>query len=311
MVVNIQKYLEAGHIDTFIRLTNCIFGYTEKEVPGFSLDFSRVEKADLLGVLLTYKILEYSTVHRCFSSPIHDIYQNNVLLSTIEKFGFGDLIKSLMSDKKVRTSSEYKKLKVKNESDCVIAPIALLRSEHSHSELVIKQQYEPIITAFYQNDSIVEMILEVFTEIMHNFWAHATEDKSIIAGYGNRNFFEIACVDNGIGIDGTIHNAFPDRVGEKALKYAMSRGVTSKKGSNHMGYGLWFINEIVSQAGGVAHIISNDYSLLNKNGRQSFQKFPRWKGSVVYVKMPLKTSVTIKDIERDHSELNDININFI
>ena len=311
MVVNIQKYLDVGHIDTFIRLTNCVFGYTDREVPGFSLDFSRVEKADLLGVLLTYKILEYSTVHRCFSSPIHDIYHNNVLLSTIEKFGFGDLIKSLMSDKKSRATSEYKKLKVKNDNDCVIAPIALLRSEHFHSELVIRQQYEPVITSFYNSESIVEMILEVFTEIMHNFWAHATEDKSIIAGYGNRNFFEIACVDNGIGIDGTIHSAFPGCIGEKALKYAMSRGVTSKKGTNHMGYGLWFINEIVSRAGGIVQIISNDCMFTNKSGRTVLQKCPKWKGSVVFVKLPLTMPVTIKDIEQGHRELNEININFI
>lgn len=312
MTVNIQKFLDVGHISSFIRLVNCVFGYSDKQLPGFHLDFSRVERADLLGVLLTYKVLEYSTVHRCFTAPSHNIYRNSIMMDTIEKFGFEDLIRSLMSDKSNRITKEYKNLQVKNENDCVIAPIALLRTEHYHSELVIKNKYEPIITGFYQNDDVVEMILEVFTEIMHNFWAHATVDeKSIITGYGNKSYFEIACVDNGLGIDGTIHSSFPKYSGGKALSHAMSRGVTSKNGSNHMGYGLWFINEIVSRTNGVLYIISNNAIFTNANGKHGVQDSPNWHGTIVYIKIPLACPVTIKDVEEDHGELNEININFI
>jgi hypothetical protein len=311
MIVNIQKFLDAGHISSFIRLINCVFEYEEKEIPAFHLDFSRVERADLLGVLLTYKVLEYSTVHRCFTAPSHNIYSNKILTNTINKFGFEDLIRLLMAVNDSMITKEYKNLEIKNENDCVIAPIALLRTEHYHSEIVIKNKYEPIITGFYQKDAVVEMILEVFTEIMHNFWAHATDEKSIIAGYGNRNFFEIACVDNGLGIDGTIHSSFPKYYGGKALLYAMSRGVTSKSGTNHMGYGLWFINEIVSRTKGTLQIISNKSVFCNSNGKYSVQISPNWHGTIVYVRIPLSHPVTIKDVEDNHSELNEININFI
>lgn len=311
MIVNIQKFLDAGHISSFIRLINCVFDYEGKEIPAFHLDFSRVERADLLGVLLTYKVLEYSAVHRCFTAPSHNIYGNQNLMNTIDKFGFEDLIKSLMSIKKNRITKEYKNLEIKNENDCVIAPIALLRTEHYHSELVIKNKYEPIITGFYQDDSVVEMILEVFTEIMHNFWAHATDERSIITGYGNKSFFEIACVDNGLGIDGTIHSSFPKYNGGKALSYAMSRGVTSKGGTNHMGYGLWFINEIVSRTKGTLQIISNNSTFCNNNGKSAVQDCPNWHGTIVYIKIPLTNPITIKDVEEKHYELNEINVNFI
>ena len=304
------KSIELNSITSFVRVFNFIFGLAGKEKPQYHLAFGKVERCDVTGVLLLYKMLEYSVTARCFSFPTHDIAYNDFLKGCISEYGFLELIKSLMNNPNDVDMRPYKKLKISSNDRVLIAPIALIRNDTFHSLDIIKRQYVPIISSFYEDETTQQMILGVFTEVMHNFWAHAIADnKSIIVGYGTKQFFEVVCCDNGAGIDGTMRDRFNSKDSKKLVKMAMNNGVTSKRNSSHMGYGLWFINEVVTKTHGALTIISNDVHFKNAYGRISISNCPYWKGCIVSVKLPLSHPVSIKDIKVNVSQ--EVLINFI
>lgn len=304
------KNIELNSITSFVRVFNFVFNLSGKEKPNCHLAFGKVERCDVTGVLLLYKLLEYTVTTRCFSSPTHDIAYNDFLKECISEYGFLDLIKSLMNNPNDVDLKPYKKLKISSGKKVLIAPIALIRNDTIHSLDIIKTQYVPIISDFYEDKTVQQMILGVFTEVMHNFWAHAIADnKSIIVGYGTKHFFEIVCCDNGAGIDGTMRERYNNKDSKVLVKRAMENGVTSKEKSSHMGYGLWFINEVVTKTRGLLTIISNDVLYRNDFGKISVMNTPSWKGCIVSVKLPLVNPVSIKDLEVKDSQ--EVNINFI
>lgn len=306
------KSLELNSITSFVRTFNFIFKLNGKEEPYFHFAFSKVERCDVTGVLLLYKILEYSVSNKCFRSPTHDIAYNDYLKACISEYGFLELIKSLMNNPYDVDLRPYKKLKISSDNKVLIAPIALIRDDTIHSLDIIKKQYIPIISGFYKDEKVQRMILGVFTEIMHNFWAHATIDnKSIIVAYGTKHYFEIVCCDNGAGIDGTMRVRYPKKDSKVLVKRAMDNGVTSKEKTSHMGYGLWYINEVVTGTNGSLTIMSNDVYYRNNNGKIHVLNAPFWKGCIVSVKLPLQHPITIRDIDLDISQVVNVKINFI
>ena len=282
------KSIELNSVTSFVRLFNFVFDLSGQEKPNYHLAFGKVERCDVTGVLLLYKLLEYTVTTRCFSSPTHDIAYNDLLKESISEYGFLDLIKSLMNNPNDVDLRPYKKLKISSGKKVLIAPIALIRNDTIHSLDIIKTQYVPIISDFYEDETVQQMILGVFTEVMHNFWAHAIADnKSIIVGYGTKHYFEIVCCDNGAGIDGTMRERYNNKDSKVLVKRAMENGVTSKENTSHMGYGLWFINEVVTKTRGSLTIISNDVLYRNDFGKISVTNTPSWKGCIVSVKLPL------------------------
>ena len=309
-VIQAPKNMEINSISSFIRVFNFIFDLAGKEKPNYFLSFSKVERCDVTGLLLLYKMLEYSVNKKCFHSPETDVVSQILIRDYITEYGFFELIKSLMNNPDAIDLRPYKKLRISSDEKVLIAPIALIRSDNLHATQIIKNHYGPKISSFYQDEGVQQMILSVYTEILHNFWAHATSDtKSIIVGYGTKNYFEIACCDNGYGIDGTMNARFPNKNPKFLVKKAMENGVTSKVNSNHMGYGLWYINEVVSKARGKLTIVSNNVMFRNEYGKVSVSDCPFWKGCIVSLKLPLSNPISIKDIKVDKS--NDVNINFI
>lgn len=309
-ILRAPRNLECNNLTSLLRVFNVIFSFAGKEKERFHLSFTNVDKCDVTGVLTVYKLLEFCVLNKCFSMPTHDIVYNEYLKSYIDKFGFAELIKSLMNSPDSIDLRPYKKLKVSSDSECLIAPIALIREDNQHSIDIIKRLYEPKITAFYDNTRIRQMILSVFTEVMHNFWSHATSDnKSVIVGYGTKHMFNIACCDNGIGIDGSMSSIYPNVAPARLMSLAMTNGITSKIGTSHMGYGLWYINEVVKRINGSLMIISNSTLYRNDYGKVFISSCPTWKGCVISIKLPLSKPITISDIEL--VKKNDININFI
>ena len=303
--IHLPKRLTNSFISSYIGKINVIFQYKNTGTKTIALDFGDVQEIDILGTLITYKVLEYCMINNCFANKIHNIFANDNLVKEIQRFGFDEFINSLT----VVEEKKYKKLKVELLNNCVVAPIALLRRDSAYSEEMIQKKYEPTISKYYaENEKKAGMILEVFTEIMHNFWSHASDNKSIIAGFGNKAFFEIACADNGLGIDGTMAFQYPNKTGLQRMKLAMKRGITSKTNTNHMGFGLWFINEIVNRTKGILTIISNGILFQNRFGSMVYSACPKWEGTIVYVKLPLEKPVTISEIEDTRTI---ININFI
>ena len=304
------KSIDLNNITSFIRVFNFIFNLTQKQRPDYPLSFGKVQKCDATGVLLLYKILEYSVINNCFRDPTHDINNNLYLKGCISEYGFSELVKALMKDPDDIDLKPYKNLKVLHDKKVLVAPIALIRRETYHSEEIIKNHYVPTISSFYTDEKIQNMILGVFTEIMHNFWAHATLDSnSIIFGYGTLNYFAIICCDNGKGIDGTMRERFRSMDSKKLVLQAMKDGITSKENTSHMGYGLWYVNEVISQIKGTLTIISNNILYTNSYGRQNIMNCPAWKGCVISLKMPLNAPVTICDIKQIQN--SNVKINFI
>ena len=310
IVVSAPKNIEINSATSFVRVFNFIFDLVGKEKWHYHLSFAKVERCDVTGVLLLYKILEFAVSSRCFHAPTHDIVYNDFLKACISEYGFSELIKSLMNTPDSIDLKPYKKLKVSSDKKVLIAPIALIRNDKSHSLDIIKNQYVPVISGFYAEEKIQQMILGVFTEIMHNFWSHATLDsKSIIVGYGTKQYFEVVCCDNGIGIDGTMRLRYNSKDSKRLVCKAMENGVTSKVNTSHMGYGLWFINEVVSRSKGTLTIITNNTLYQNNRGRKTIQDCPLWKGCVVSVKLPLDFPVSISDISTRPNQ--EVKINFI
>lgn len=303
----VPKFVTVGFLSTVVGNFNRAFLYKGLQHNYFKLDFSSVCKVDVLGILLIYKFLEYIIVSKSFRGQEHNIYENKYLLDRISEYGFEDLIRSLTN---VVEDKEYKKLRIAEGNNCLIAPIALIRSNHDFSEDILKNQYEPQVKAYYSsNHKASDMILQVFTEILHNFWAHATDDRSVIVGYGTKDVFEIACIDNGLGIDGTMRTIYSSMSPQDAVLSAMQKGRTSKQGTNHMGYGLWFINQIITRVNGNMSVVSNNVYYENKNGYVKNYISTRWNGTIVYLRIPLKEPVTIADIE-DAAQFNELKINF-
>ena len=305
------KSIEVNNITSFVRVFNFVFGLAGKEKPSFHLAFSKVDRCDVTGVLLLYKLLEYSVSKQCFRSPTHDIAYNEYLKACISEYGFMELIKSLMNNPNDVDLRPYKKLKISSDNKVLIAPIALIRNDTIHSLDIIKNQYVPIISGFYDDERVEQMILGVFTEVMHNFWAHAiSDDKSIIVGFGTKQLFTIVCCDNGAGIDGTMRDRYINKDSKALVKRAMDNGVTSKENTSHMGYGLWYINEVVTKTRGSLTIVSNDVLYRNDFGKISVSNGPFWKGCIISIKLPLARPVTIKDIDTGVSQ-QEVKVNFI
>ena len=90
----------------------------------------------------------------------------------------------------------------------------------------------------------------------------------------------------------------------------LERGVTSKdfEGSNHLGYGLFYVNEVVSRLNGQMSIYTDDMMLQNQHGKLSITQISRWEGTLISINIPLLQAITIDDIEPQYD--NNIKINF-
>ena len=95
---------------------------------------------------------------------------------------------------------------------------------------------------------------------------------------------------------------------ESLFPKVLERGVTSKEKSNHLGYGLYYVNEVVNRLKGQMSVFTDNMILQNDHGRIYISKIAHWQGTLINVNIPLKQSVTIDDIESQID--NNIKINF-
>lgn len=90
------------------------------------------------------------------------------------------------------------------------------------------------------------------------------------------------------------------------------KGITSKKGTDHMGFGLWLISEFVRIAKGEIHIYSEGAYYVNQCGKIKKGTCGFWQGTIIYVSLPLNKANEIK-IWQDGiaEEYQDIKINCV
>ncbi|MDD2577073.1 MAG: ATP-binding protein [Bacteroidales bacterium] len=301
------KNITRQNILEFIRKFNLFFKYKNIRKENCYVFFNNVEKVDLLGILLTYKFLEYSVKNNCFSRPILDKFPEK-FIERIKFYGFENFMTELMS-KKVEAKKLYNKLKIEFNDDFFIAPIAIKKDE-DYKEQDLISKYLPNIQSYYENEKTSTMIFQIFSEIISNFRAHAVEDtQSIIVVHGNREKIEMVCADNGYGIIETLKYLYKNNSDEKILAKAMIKNVTSKPKTDHMGYGLWLMNEVTKKTNGIFECYSNSSFYRNINGKISCKRGCFWQGTIVYIELPLCNPITISDLETISD--SKIKINFI
>lgn len=304
VIINIPKNLSKNNIASYIGKLNFFFDLPNTHKENYYVVFDKVEEVDLLGVLLTYKFLEFSVRNNCFKDP--SLMLNDVMNKQIKRFGFDSLITDFIRGNE--TKKEYEKLKVEIKDDFLIAPIALIRSDVYNKDAT-KNKYLPVIANYYGDCTTCEMIFQVFSEILHNFWSHAVNDTlSIIVVHGNKSKIQISCADTGSGIKETLKQKYKNKSDEYIIGKSVERGVTSKPNSNHMGFGLWYVNEIVTRTNGKFEIFSQNGYYRNLGGKAHTSKSCFWKGTIVNIELPLKNPVTIANIEPQNN--SHLKINF-
>jgi hypothetical protein len=131
---------------------------------------------------------------------------------------------------------------------------------------------------------------------------------SIIVVHGNKSKIQISCADTGNGIVETLRSSFGSSSDEYILQKSTQKGITSKPNTNHMGYGLWYINEIVTKTKGKLEMFSQKGYYKNSAGKVQSVGSCFWKGSIINIELPLAQPITIADIETRSK--NGLKINF-
>ena len=85
IVIYAPKCIDLNNSTSFIRVFNFIFGLSGKQKPHYHFAIQKVERCDVTGVLLVYKVLEFSVSNKCFSAPTHDIVYNYYLKECVSR----------------------------------------------------------------------------------------------------------------------------------------------------------------------------------------------------------------------------------
>ncbi|HLO69781.1 MAG TPA: ATP-binding protein [Flavipsychrobacter sp.] len=284
----------------------------ERAVPNVIMDYSKIKEISIIGLLLLYKFIDYTYQNYCFKNP--DMLVGDVIEDAWEKYEFEDLINRYILNKDI-TEQAYKKFKVKVDENFIIAPQPLLRSTQYSSES-LKNEFLPKLHKYYNNnEKIVQMLFTCLSEVLLNFWEHAVDDnRSIVVADGTKTKIEIACADTGSGLISSLKGnpKYEKLPHEYILSKAFERGVTSKEKTHHMGYGLWIINEIVNRSKGKFHVYTEGFYYKNEYGKVKKGKCAYWKGTIIYIYLPLTKPTTFSDILKTTSpNLSSIKVNFL
>lgn len=287
---SVPKQLNVSGALQFLRMAEDIFYIKGYRIPDVKLSLDMVNEIDIFGQLLIYKYVEFTTKNDCFFSPY--LITNPYVKEKLRESGFQNLLNAFINSKDI----DYRKLDYQENGDSFFfAPIVLSRD----SNISEKDRMTPKIENFFKNDpKIVSMAMTVIGEISLNFKEHAVMDtQSVMVVSGNRRKIEISCADTGVGIVSSLTNIYPNiKKKEKLIEKATKKGVTSKTASNHMGFGLWIVNQLATLTNGLFYIFSEGAYFFNKHGKITSGQCSFWKGTIVYVNLPLSHPYTLKDI---------------
>nr|WP_315419954.1 ATP-binding protein [uncultured Pedobacter sp.] len=308
------KYFNHNYIEDFLETSSSIFSMRNKLVPNVNMRLAHIQEITIVGLLLIYKFIDFTYQNNCFRKP--NLITGKIIEEAWKKYEFETLINKYISNKDV-TEQAYKDFKIQVQENFIIAPQPLLRSSNFSRES-LKNNFLPKLNQYYKDDEkTVLMLFNCLSEVLLNFWEHAIEDnRSILIADGNLQKIEIACADNGTGVISSLKQnpRFSGLRDDRLLQKSVERGVTSKEKTNHMGYGLWIINEIVNQIQGKFYIYSEGYYLKNDYGKTKTGKCAYWKGTIVYLHLPLGNPVSISDLYNNDNQLQslkELKINFI
>lgn len=295
-------------IRAFLDTMAPIFQMKEKRIGHVKLVVRDIKRMDIVGVLLIYKVVEFSARMDCFDSP--KLLTDHKFVAELQKRGFYELIASFVDG----LPPKFESLKYQFYDNVFIAPIKLNAISESEAE----SDYIPRIQAFYEDKETCSVVLTVLAEIVSNFHEHA-QDKtdSILVARGDADKFEVVCADTGIGVISTMASSllFKDkRPMQKfdVLEIATEKGVTSKQDSDHMGFGLWLIQEYVLKSKGDMQLYSEGAYYVNQCGKIKKGTCGFWQGTIIYVSLPLNNIGELQMWQAEQAALyEDIKINCV
>lgn len=289
-VIYFPKRLARNYISELIRKTNFIYSLEGKRKPNVYFVVREITEMDLLGVLVVYKILEYSYKQGCFNSPtFHRVGES--FNKYVKRFGFGSLIAECFKD----TEKAYNSLKTDTIEGFLVAPMAL-NNDAVETEKLVNDTMQKIEQYLEDKDlpntsDTCIMVSVVLSELFGNFYAHANDKtNSIIVVRGNNQHIQISCADTGLGIIDTLKTVdhYKTKDEEYVLRQAIKKGVTSKPGTFHMGQGLWLIDDIVSRNNGQLFIYTQSVNYINSHKKKNICSVPRWNGTIIDIILDIK-----------------------
>lgn len=301
--MKLPKRLVVNSIKDTIKKVNFVFDLEKKRAPGFFLSLEDVEKVDILGILIFYKFIEFSVEKSCFENPKTNYNDTSLKIRDYAKqYGFDEYITSYI--KKKDLDKALKKLEIETGDGFLIAPQVLVRG-NVQTKKNFDVDFMRELIKFYGVDlkQFIQAILQCAVEISSNFYNHAKKDtQSIILARGSAGYVEIACADTGDGLLETLRELekYKNIEDKKLIKKAFDKNITSKPGTTHMGYGLWFLKEIVKRFDGYFEVYSSNINYSSKFGKERVVKSPYWKGTIVYLKISVKDGIEIADIIRNN-----------
>ncbi len=314
MTVAPPSFFGSTKVTEFLRKADFIFGCEQQKMPDFVLDLSGVRKVSLIGQLLIYKFINYTASHQCFYKP-------SILWSTKENIerefassGMLEIINSHINNPKDarRILRSYRRLRVDTSSTFIFAPTRLLRREEGQRES-LERGFLGQVMGFYADDKKVNVISTCLSELLSNFWSHATEETAtVMVARGGVNDIEICFADNGQGIVNTLRGAkesFVKLPHDVVLARSLIKGVTSKEQTNHMGYGLYFVKKLSQMNNGTLSIYSNGAYVNVSSKKQEHGKCGNWKGTILQLHVDLRKPKTVKDIE-DLTYYDEVRVNW-
>lgn len=173
---------------------------------------------------------------------------NKNFLYEMQRLGFWELLNSFF----LNLPGNYASLKYQLFENVFIAPIRL--NEMSLDE--VPNNYIPDIQDYYHDTETCSVVFSVLAEIVSNFKEHSNDETdTVLVATGDTNKFEIVCADTGIGMVSSLAPVLNNNPSLRIRNYdvlemATMQGITSKKGTDHMGFGLWLISEFVKIAKG-------------------------------------------------------------
>ncbi|MDH0660726.1 hypothetical protein [Empedobacter sp. GD03865] len=287
--------IKLNGIENFLKGVSFIFDLEGTKTKNYILDLSHIKKTNVLGMLLIYKVLEFTVKKKCFHRPV--IAYEPYISNSWSKYGFISLINAYIESSD--TSKELLEMNINITDHFIIAPQPLIRV-NNFSNNFLKSTFLPKLNEYYQGKSkVVSMISTCFSEILLNFWEHAVDDtESVMIADGREQFIEIACADTGNGIISTLkkNKNYTNLTGIELIKMCINKDITSKEGTNHMGYGLWIINEICRSVKGRFHLYSEGFCYILDKDKVIVKEVPYWKGTIVYLALPLSNPISLEDI---------------
>ena len=291
-VIVLPEKIEVQYLTSIIRLLNVFYRYDNANIPRFYLKFSKVKSIDVLGILVLFKFLEYSILKDCFFAPTTiDIETIN---EQVKEYGFESLIASCYNDPQ-KMEEAYSKLRSRIVDKFLISPIIIFSGLEDKDK--IEKKCFDTITRFYGEGDVSDMVFMVISELIGNFYSHSDDkSRSIVVAYGTKERIEIACADAGIGIVGSLKTVCHSKNNISVMRSAFVKGVSSKPGSDHMGYGLWMLDETIKRNNGYLISYSQDAYYERRGNKVLCAEVPVWKGTIIYLRLNASNPVNVKDI---------------